>query len=48
MVLNICILNFIGIRWRVTEILGSKVLSETACILCTKKFDLKRFIFYIL
>jgi hypothetical protein len=26
------ILNFIKIRWQITEILGSKVLAETPCI----------------
>jgi hypothetical protein len=28
----ICILNFTKIRWKITELLGSKVLAETPCI----------------
>jgi hypothetical protein len=27
-----CILNFTKIRWKITELLGSKVLAETPCI----------------
>jgi hypothetical protein len=27
-----CILNFTKIRWKITEILGSKFLAETPCI----------------
>jgi hypothetical protein len=27
-----CILNFKKIRWKITELLGSKVLAETPCI----------------
>jgi hypothetical protein len=29
---NICILNFTKIRWKITELLASKVLAETPCI----------------
>jgi hypothetical protein len=31
---DICILNFIKIRWKITELLGWKVLAETPCM-CT-------------
>jgi hypothetical protein len=43
-------LNFIKIRWQITEILGSKVLAETPCNInnqlsaLTEKFD-KRFVY---
>jgi hypothetical protein len=32
--ISVSILNFIKIRWQITEILGSKFLAETACIRC--------------